>query len=106
MALNLSVCTERHCRCLSVFSKRTPHIPNYNLKKIGLKYYKRQKAPKYSKTQLEQVARKCRKIRRQIATPNMFIIVDDEKYFTFSNDDMPQNVGFYAFDKEHAPDSV
>ena len=76
------------------------------MKKIGLKYYKRKKALKYSKNQLEQVSKKCRKMRRQITTPNMFIIVDDEKYFTFSNDDMPQNVGFYAFHKEHAPDSV
>ena len=79
---------------------------HYNLKKIGLKYYKRKKAPKHSKKQLEQVSKNCRKMRRQITTPNMFIIVNDEKYFTFSNDDMPQNVGFYAFDKEHAPDSV
>ena len=76
------------------------------MKKIGLKYYKRKKALEYSKNQLEQVSKKCRKMRRQITTPNMFIIVDDEKYFTFSNDDMPQNVGFYAFHKEHAPDSV
>ena len=45
-------------------------------------------------------------MRRQITTPNMFVIVDDEKYFTFSNDDMSQNVDFYVFDKEHAPDSV
>ncbi|CAF3917018.1 unnamed protein product [Rotaria magnacalcarata] len=39
-------------------------------------------------------------------TSNTFIIVDDEKYFTFSNDDMPQNIGFYAFGKEDAPDNV
>ena len=45
-------------------------------------------------------------MRRQIATPNTFIIADDQKYFTFSNDDMPQNVGFYAFNKKHAPDSM
>ncbi|CAF1461599.1 unnamed protein product [Rotaria magnacalcarata] len=62
---------------------------HYNLKKLGLKHYKRQKAPK-----------------RQMLTSNTFIIVDDEKYFTFSNDDMPQNVGFYAFGKEDVPDNV
>ena len=45
-------------------------------------------------------------MRRQIAASNTFIIVDDEKYFTFSNDEMPQNVGFYAFNKEHASDNV
>ncbi|CAF3418060.1 unnamed protein product [Rotaria socialis] len=79
---------------------------HYNLNKIGLKYYKRQKAPKYNKSQLEQVPKKCRKLRREITTPGTFIIVDDEKYFTFSHDGMPQNGGFYAFDKEDVPDSV
>ena len=39
----------------------------------------------------------------QIATSNIFIIVDGEKYLTFSNDEMVQNVGF---DKEHALDNV
>ena len=76
------------------------------MKKVGLKYYKRQKTPKCNKNQLEQVGKKCRKKRRQIATLNIFIIIDNERYFTFSNDKMPQNVGFNAFDKEHASDNV
>ena len=42
----------------------------------------------------------------QIVASNAFIIVDDEKYLTFSNDVMPQNVSFYALDKEHASDNV
>jgi hypothetical protein len=59
------------------------------------------------KRQFEQVPKKCRKLRRQIITPHTFIIIDNEKYFTFSSDDMPQNIGFYSFDKEHAhPDDV
>ena len=52
---------------------------NYNLKKVDLKYYKHEKTPKYNKNGLEQVAKKCRKMRCQIATSNTFIIVDDEK---------------------------
>ena len=40
---------------------------------------------------------------RQAATSNIFIIVDGEKYLTFSNDEMVQNVGF---DKERALDNV
>ncbi|CAF3737448.1 unnamed protein product [Rotaria socialis] len=70
------------------------------------KQEKHLKAPKYNKSQLEQVPKKCRKLRREITTPDTFIIVDDEKYFTFSHDGMPQNGGFYAFDKEDVPDSV
>ena len=45
-------------------------------------------------------------MRRQIATSNTFIIVDDEKYLTFFNDEIPQNVGFHSFGKKHASDKV
>ncbi|CAF2085451.1 unnamed protein product [Rotaria magnacalcarata] len=34
---------------------------HYNLNKIGLKYYKRQKAPKYNKSRFKKVPKKCRK---------------------------------------------
>ena len=34
---------------------------HYHLKKVGLKYYKRQMAPKYNKNQFEQVAKKVLK---------------------------------------------
>ena len=37
---------------------------------------------------------------------NTFIIGHDEKYLTFSNDEMPQNVGFDAFNKERASDNM
>jgi hypothetical protein len=34
---------------------------HYNLRKMGLKYYKRQKAPKYTNEQLRQVEKKMSK---------------------------------------------
>jgi transposase len=79
---------------------------HYNLKKLGLKYYKRQKTPKYTTKQLQQISKKCGNIRRRLTTKHTFIIVDDEKYFTFTNDDMPQNTGFYSSNKERVPDDV
>ena len=61
-----------------------------SLKKIGLKYYKRQRAPKYSQKQLEQIPAKCRgKLRRKFTDRETFIIVDDEKYFIFSGEETP-----------------
>ena len=72
-----------------------------NLKKVSLKYDKRQKKLKYNKNQLEQVAKKSRKLRCQIAKSNTFLIVDNEKYFTFSNDEMSQNVDLDTIDKQH-----
>ena len=40
-------------------------------------------------------------MKREIETSNTFTIVDDEKYLTFSNDEMPQNLDF-----DNASDNV
>lgn len=77
-----------------------------NLKKMDLKYFKRQRAPKYTEKQVEQIPKKCRKLRREIIDSDTFIICDDEKYFTFSGVDMPGNAGFYSSDKEKTPVDV
>jgi transposase len=77
-----------------------------NLKKSGLKYYKRQKAPKYTKQQLKKIPTRCRKLRRDVTDNQTFIILDDEKYFTFSRHCMPGNSGFYSDNKEEAPIDV
>lgn len=95
--------TQRKLASKFGIAKSTIH---YNLKKLGLTYYKRQKIPKYTEQQLQQIPKKCEKIRRQFTRKETFIIVNDEKCFTFSNNDMPQNTGFYTFDKEHASDYV
>ena len=61
-----------------------------NLNKMNLKYYTRRRAPKYMSKQLEEMPEKCRKL----ADSETFIIMDDEKYFSFSGDNMSSNVGF------------
>ncbi|CAF1570933.1 unnamed protein product [Rotaria magnacalcarata] len=65
-----------------------------NIKKLGLKYYKRQKTPKYNQKQLDQMTWGCRKLRRNFIDSKKFIVMDDEKYFTLSGDNMPGNAGF------------
>jgi transposase len=81
-----------------------------NLNKLGLKYYKRQRAPKYNSKELAQIPSKCRKLRRNLrqkgANHETFIIIDDEKYFTFSGDNMPGNAGFYSGNKRDTPPDV
>ena len=77
-----------------------------NLKKLGLKYYKRQHAPKYNQQQLEHMPNKCRKLRRSSAKQEKFIVIDDEKYFTFSDDNIPGNAGFYSCNKQTSPSDV
>ena len=34
------------------------------------------------------------------------VIMDDEKYFTFTNDSMPQNSGFYTDNARLCPNNV
>jgi transposase len=106
----LKNCTENHVgisqRKLALkFMVSRPCIQR-NFNKLGLKYYKRQRAPKYNQKQLEQMPSKCRKLRREITDHETFIIIDDEKYFTFSGDEMPGNAGFYSSDKRHTPTDV
>ena len=77
------------------FKVSRPYIQR-SLKKIGLKYYKRERAPKYTQKQLEQTPAKCRKLRQEFTDQETFIIVDDEKYFTISGEETPGNAGFYS----------
>ena len=77
-----------------------------NLKKLGLKYYKGQRAPKYNQQQPEHMSNKCRKLQRSLAKQGKFIVIDDEKYFTFSDDNMPGNARFYSCNKQTSPPDV
>ena len=59
-----------------------------------------------SQKQLEQIPGKCRKLRREFTDQETFIIVDDEKYVTFSGEETPGNADFYSSNKENTPDDV
>jgi hypothetical protein len=60
---------------------------------MDMQYCLRQKAPKYSEKQLDMITKWWRKLRREVMDGKTHEIVDDEKYFTFSSDDMPGNAG-------------
>lgn len=68
-------------------------------KKQGIKYDTRQKAPKYDEKQLDQLPKRCRKLRQVVASPETSIILDDEEYYMLSDDNMSRNVGFYKANK-------
>lgn len=76
------------------------------LKKEGVKRYSRAVKPKYSEKQLMEIPAKCRRLRRNYLTDDTVIIMDDEKYFTFSNSTDVTNRGFYTNDKSSTPDEV
>ena len=49
---------------------------------------------------------KCQKLRRKLTDSETFIIMDDEKYFSFSGDNMPSNVGFWSCERERTSSEV
>lgn len=59
------------------------------LRKNNLRYYKRKQTPKYTAKQLEEIPKKCRKLRREFLTGKISIVMDDEKYFSFTNTNLP-----------------
>lgn len=59
-----------------------------------LKFKKRQKYSKYTATRLKWIPRYCRRLRLERVRNNYMFIVDNEKYFTFSNSEIKENYGF------------
>lgn len=77
-----------------------------NLNKMGIKYHKRAIVPRYSLKQLEEIPRKCRKLRREFLHNDVTLIIDDEKYFTFSWSAGEQNAGYYTDEVANTPDYI
>lgn len=67
-----------------------------------MKYHKRRRASKYTSKQLEEMPGKCQKLCRKLTDSETFIIMDYEKSFSFSVDNMPSNSGFWSGNKENA----
>lgn len=79
------------------------------LKKMGLNYRRRQIAPKYTEKQLFTIQQRARKLINRIYSEKVEdceIVMDDEKYFTFSHHDIPKNTGIYTDNIEECPDEV
>ncbi len=73
------------------------------IKKIKIDIFSREKTPKYSEKQAKKLRRK---LVDQLYGSNLYVIMDDEKYFTFDVDIMPGNDRYYTNDKNTCPDKV
>lgn len=86
------------------------HVSNSTIQRTlerrNLTYRKRRKCPKYTQNQLQRIPICCRALRRIHFANNKRIILDDEKYFTFSNSEMKGNDGFYTDNIEDCPNEV
>ena len=76
------------------------------LSKMKIKYRKREKTPKYGLKQLEKAKKLSRYLLNHLRDANCSVVMDDEKYFTFSGDHMPGNSGYYSNNKDTCPERV
>ena len=77
-----------------------------NVAKMGVKYRKRIKSPKYTKKQLDEIPKKCEELKKILKGRTKMLVIDDEKYFTFSNSSIVGNRGFYTENIQNTPDEV
>ena len=66
---------------------------------MGIRYYKKQRAPKYTDKQLEEVPTRAQRLYRTLSNNDFELIMDDEKYFSLQHQPAPTNRGFYKSDK-------
>lgn len=76
------------------------------LKKNNVFKRQRKRAPKYTAKQLEKIPKCCRALRTKHFKKDTFIILDDEKYFTFASHTLSGNDHFYTDDINKTPDNV
>ena len=68
------------------------------LKKAGVVYRKRKRVPYLTEKQEKTQAQRLKKLARQLmsAARERDVVMDDECYFTFADDNAPGNKGFYV----------
>lgn len=76
------------------------------LAKMSISYRKREKTPKYKPDQQQRTEKLSGKLANNMYRSSCSLIIDDEKYFTFSGHNMPGNAGYYSNDKSNCPDEV
>ena len=70
-----------------------------HLKAMSIRYYKKQRAPKYTDKQLEEIPTRARRLCCMLSNNNFELIMNDEKYFLLQDQSAPTNRGFHTSDK-------
>ncbi len=73
---------------------------------MKIEYRVCEKTPKYTEEQQIVAKKRSRKLVNQLYTSQSVLIMDDEKYFRYSGNNMPGNSGYYTKNKETCPESV
>ncbi len=92
-------------RLSSKFRVGRQTIHNY-MEEMNIKYYRKQRVPKYTDKQLQEVPTRARRLYRMLSKNDFELVMDDEKYFSFADQSVPINRGFYSSDKTVTPPEV
>ena len=92
-------------RLAKKFTVTQPNICQ-QLSKMKICCKKREKTPKYDERQAVKSKKLSRKLVNLLYKNKYMVVIDDEKYFTFSGENYPGNDNYYTSDKEKCPDNV
>jgi hypothetical protein len=67
---------------------------------------KKQRSPKYTDKQLQQIPTRARRLYRMLLNNDFELVLDDERYFSLSDQSVSTNRGFYTSDKGKTPPEV
>jgi hypothetical protein len=73
---------------------------------MNIKYYKKQRAPKYTDKQLQEIPTRARRLYRILSKNDFEWVMNDEKYFLLAEQSLPINRGFYTSEKAVTPPEV
>ncbi|CAF5106763.1 unnamed protein product [Rotaria magnacalcarata] len=73
---------------------------------MGISYYKKKRAPKYTEKQLEEVPTRARRLYRLLLNGDFELVMDDEKYFLLDSESVAANRDFYTSDKNVTPPEI
>ncbi|CAF3429238.1 unnamed protein product [Rotaria socialis] len=67
---------------------------------MGIRYYKKKRALKYTEKQLQEILIRARHFYRELLKHDYELVMDDEKYFLLHNEFVPANRDFYSSDRQ------
>lgn len=81
---------------------------NNSLKRLGVSYFKRRRAPKHTEEQAQRQNDRLKILADKVSgdSSSCDIVMDDESYFTLSGAGMPGNFGYYSSDRNRTPNDI
>ena len=76
------------------------------LNDMDIHYRKEERSPRYTAEEIEEVPVCARRLYSTLLSNDFELTMDDEKYFTLTNESMSTNRGFYTSDLDITPSDM